>query len=214
MSQPPQPPFGQADPYQGGYPQQGAFPQQQTAQPGYPQQGYPQVSPQQGHPQGDPHAGGYAQNQFGGPQQPYGYPQAYGAPQKRNSTPIIVAVAVLAVVGIGLTLFLTLGESGGSGGSARDASARDTAEKFVGAVRSKNPDAARALVCDEKDKSRVDESGAFTRSGFEVTLGDVSESGDTATATLIIKIKDKSTTSVMTLAKRSGDWCVDDVDRG
>jgi hypothetical protein len=82
---------------------------------GYPQAGHPQGAYPAGYPQGGP-PGGYAPGP-GGPGGPGGHapgPQRPG----RGNLPIIVAIAVLAVVAVGTIGFVVLGGDDDGGGAA------------------------------------------------------------------------------------------------
>ncbi|HVK21736.1 MAG TPA: hypothetical protein VM677_10295 [Actinokineospora sp.] len=200
MSQPPQQPFGQPDPYQGGYPQQG-YPQQGAPQPGYQQQpGYPQQQP------GYPQQGGYQQQQFGQPQ-PGGYPQQqfggqppYGAPAQRSKLPWILAGAGVLVIGVVLVLVFTL-----TGGGARG-----VVEDYVAAIEAHDANALNGLACDkshpvpqeifEKNKDRIPTN---------LKIVSVVENGDSAEAKVEMTISGKQRTEDLELRKKDGDWCMD-----
>ncbi|MBB5954194.1 hypothetical protein FHS29_000764 [Saccharothrix tamanrassetensis] len=100
-----QPGYPQQGGQQGGYPQTGPQPQQGYPQTGpQPQQGYPQTGPQ-GFPQQ-----GYQQQQFGGPQQPFGqqpYGYAGGEPPKKKRTGLVVT-AIVAVLALAAGTFFTV----------------------------------------------------------------------------------------------------------
>jgi len=243
MSVPPQQPgpYGQQpDPYgqqpgqfgqQPGYGQQpGGYP---PPPPGVPQGGQPQpgYGPPPGAygqpPQGQP---GYGQQpygqqgQFGQPQygQPGGFPPPYGAPKKKSPLPWILAGGGAVAIGVVVVLLLTLG-----GGSPKS-----TAETVVAQLNkgsSVDIDAIRKVTC-QKDLSKMDDfkkdlekidpskvDDKFKNIKPTYTLGEVTESGDTAEAKVELKysnvpedmkdfIKDRSDT--LKMIKEDGDWKV------
>ncbi|MGW5054097.1 hypothetical protein [Actinokineospora sp. NPDC004072] len=215
MTYPPPP----QDPY-GGQPQQPQYPQQQQG--GYPQQQPPQYgqqpygtppggqsygTPPGGQPYGTPPGGqpyggdpyGQQPGQHG--QQPYGQ-QPYGQPQKKSPMPWILAGVGVVVIGVAVTLILVL-----TGGN----SAQSVADKAAEVISNKDRAGAQEISCDPEDSGTgdIDElPGEIT-----ATVGTVTESGDTATAPITVKIDGESLDGTLKLKKNSsGDWCVDDID--
>lgn len=225
----------------GGYPPPAQGFPQGGQQPGYgpPPGGYPQ-HPGQGQPAGQP---GYGLPPHGLPPhglQPYGQPDQfhqpgygqpggfggpYGAPPRRNPLPWILAGAGVLVIGVVAVLVFTLGGGGAKG----------TAEAVV-AEMNKGADAdidnIRGLTC-KKDLGELDRlkesldpaAGAadvpeeFKDIKAKFTLGEVTESGDTAQAKITVAytgvpeelkefLKDKSDT--LKMVKEEGDWKVCD----
>jgi hypothetical protein len=219
MSQPPQQPGqwggqpgygGQQGPGQqpGGYPQSGGHPQQG----GFPQQGgYPPSGqqPQQG--------GNFGQQGQFGQQAPYGQPGGYGyGPQKKSKTPWIIAGGAAVVVAVAVVLVIVLtGSSGSPQGVAEDA---------IAAVNAKDTGKLNELTCDSaKDKAgTLDPKDLEPGQGLQVkaSLGEVKESGDTATAEMKLELTGDlpegvpagagKATVTLKLADESG-WCIKDV---
>ncbi|WP_026425532.1 hypothetical protein [Actinokineospora inagensis] len=172
------PPPGQVPP--------GQFPAGQVPPGQFPQQGgYP---PQGAYPQQQP---GYPQNQYG---QPY--------PQRRNRLPWILAGGGLVVIGVVVTLVLTL--SGSDTGSARG-----TTEAILDALVSGDADAYNKLVCNADDKVTADQAKQDQAQVTEPKVQDVTETGDTATATISAKVEGETRTVRLRLKKANGTWCVD-----
>lgn len=151
-----------AQPGQGGYGTGG--------QPGQGQGGYGQPG-QGGYGQNQPGQAGYGQNQrgqpgqggYGPPQGPPGYgppgqqpyPQGFQNQQpKKSGGKIVALVGGLAVVAIVLAVlvFSTIG----------GASARDTADEFMAALKAKDVSKAHGMLCKD-GQSKVSESGLRTR---------------------------------------------------
>jgi hypothetical protein len=194
--QPQQPPY---PPQQGGYPQQ---PQQHGQQPYGAQPGGQSFGPPPGGqpgygtpPQGDP----YGQQQFGQPG-PYGQ-QPYGQPQKKSKLPLILAGAGVVVIGVVVTLILVL-----TGGN----SPQGVAETLVDGVKSRNADSIRGVLCDPTEVSDGDFDTEEFPADLQVTLGEVTESGDTATAKVSMTAEGQTIDLTITMKKNeSGDWCAD-----
>jgi uncharacterized protein YxeA len=204
----PQQPGGH--PQQGGFPaQQGGFPQQQPG--GFPQQGaFPQPGgdPQAGYPQqpgGDPQAG-YPQQQAGYPPQG-GQPQPgwapHDAPKKRGSLPWILVGGGVLVVGVVVTLILTLG------GNSPDGAAKS----FITALRAGDVNAANALICDEKDRlpAELFEKADQDRAEIsDLTITSVDEQGDKATVKFeATDSNGKKQNGTIKVRNKDGDWCVE-----
>lgn len=189
FGQPAQPsqPYGQpAQPY--GVPGQPAQPGQPYGQPAQPSQpaqpGQPYGQPgQQGAQPGGPTFGAPGQPYGGAPNQPYstpGYgqqpygqnpygPQPYAQPAKKSRRPLFLiiggAVAVIVVA------IVVLGAIGAGSGNPRD-----TADKFMTALKAKDVDRAHSLLCkDGQDKESKDELrtdfGLTSRTITNYTLG-------------------------------------------
>jgi hypothetical protein len=232
MSQPPQQPgpYGGQPPgygYQpgpgqqpGGYPSHGGYPQSG----GYPQPGgYPPAGPG---PQ--PSQGGYSPygqpGQYG--QQPqYGYPNAYG-PQgggsgRKSVKPWIFAGGGVIVIAAVVVLILVL--TGGPDTS----NSREVAQAVVDAANAKDANTIAGLSCAKyKDKQteikqQIDPAAdpevpaEMKNVSVSFTLGNVSESGDKATANVTVKFSNvpaalksvlKDTTGKMALQKEGGKW--------
>ncbi|PXY34550.1 MULTISPECIES: hypothetical protein [Prauserella] len=218
MTYPPQPgqPYGQQpDPYgQGGYQQQGGYPQSG----GYPQQGgYPQSGsfPQQGYPQ----QGGYQQQGY--PQQGYGYPGGggYGPQPPKKKTGLIVGLSAAAVVVIAfvITAFVAPGfllsddEEGGntnaSGNSQQeDGGARAFAQQIIDGLNNQDSAALSGMKCADAEAD-IDEVISYVSQVESAKLGDVTENGNSATATATITAAGSTYPASAELTKNGDKWC-------
>ncbi|WP_018680813.1 DUF4878 domain-containing protein [Actinokineospora enzanensis] len=205
-----------AQPQPGQYPAGGQYGQPQPGAPG--QYGDPNQFPQSGPL---PQQGGYPQQ----PQQPYGQPQPgyppqqafdpYGNPippprPRNNKLPLLLGGGGLVVIGIVVTLVLVL--SGGTG------TPKGTADAFVSAMKGTDVDDFTKLLCDDNTSMRPSQKdlektgGKMPTMGVEFTVGDVKETGDTATADINASIGGQQGTAVLKMKKVGGDWCVSDLD--
>jgi hypothetical protein len=149
-----QQPGGYPPPAQ-GFPQGGQQPGYGTPPGGYPQQGQPGPGQQ---PYGQP--GQFNQPGYG---QPGGFGDPYGAPPKKSPLPwILGGVGALVVIGVVVTLIVTLG--GGNG------TAKDAADSYVAAVNSRDFDKLTALTCNEGKKSIEDIKKATDPGAFAAEL--------------------------------------------
>ncbi|GGP83973.1 Rv0361 family membrane protein [Saccharothrix coeruleofusca] len=229
-------PFGQQP---GQFGQQPGYGQQPGGYPP-PPQGFPQGGQQPGY---GPPSGGFGQPGQPGPgQPPYGQPghpgpygqqpgygqpggfgDPYGAPpRKKSPLPwVLGGVGALVVIGVVITLVLTMG-----GGSAED-----TAQAYVKQLNSNaaaKDSGMKELLC-AADRKKVDE---ITDEGIAApsepdsklkdikatyTLGEVTENGDTAQATVNAKFSNvpedlkefiKDGPQKVKLVKEDGDWKV------
>jgi hypothetical protein len=229
----------------GGQPGQfGGPPGQFGGQPGYGGQpgGYPPPPP--GFPPGGQQPGyGRQPGGFGQPgqpypgQQPYGQPgqfnqpgygqpggfgDPYGAPRKKSPLPwILGGVGAVVIIGVVVVLLLTLGGGG----------ARSTAEAYVAELnkgQDSDSQGVKNLLC-KADVAKIEEleskSGDIPTPELEGlenikathTLGEVTESGDTAQAKADVKFENvpaemegflKDGPYTIKLVKESGDWKV------
>lgn len=218
--QPGQPPYGQQPgPYgqpgapQGGYPQSGGFPQQAGQYPptsGYPQQGqYPQGQFQQG------------QYQQGGQ---FGYPQAggFGPPPPKKKTGLWVGLSAGAVVVIAfvITAFVAPGfllgddeDGGGSGDGSGGTGAAAVAQQIIDGLNNKDTAALNKLTCSGADED-VSEAIGSVGDIEQATLGEVKESGNTATAKAKVVVLGDEYDVVSELAKDGGNWCWQNLSMG
>lgn len=204
-SQPAQPPYGQ--PQQPGQP--GPYGQ---PVPGYGQPGEWGQQPYGPPPQGQP--------PYGMPPAGFGQPGGYGVPPgKKSPLPWILAGGgVLVVVAIVAVFLLTLG--GGVGGG----DARSVAQAYANAINDKKENTS--LYCDafrQKAEDAADDlpGGMPTEipelpdMTFKASVGEVTESGDTATAKITVDAEFEgqkvSTSHSLELRKESGDWKICDV---
>ncbi|GAA4421193.1 hypothetical protein GCM10023148_21640 [Actinokineospora soli] len=206
---PPQDPYG-GQPQQPQYPppQQAGYPQQQPPQYGQQPYGTPPGGQSYGTPPGgqaygtppggQPYGGDpYGQQQYG--QGQFGQ-QPYGQPQKKSPLPWILAAVGVVVIGVAVTLIFVLG-----GGR----SPQQVAETVVDGIKSKNPQSVESVACDPTEiKEEFDPDDMPTE--FDVKLGEVTESGDTATATITITVEGQSFDGKLKMKKKDGDWCADD----
>ncbi|NIJ14867.1 hypothetical protein FHU38_005275 [Saccharomonospora amisosensis] len=205
--QPGQPPYGQQPgPYgQGGYPQSGGFPQQGAQYPptaGYPQQGqYQQGYYQQGGQFGYPQGGG-----FGPP------------PPKKKKTGLWVGLSAGAVVVIAfvITAFVAPGfllsdkeDGGGAGGSGAAA----VAQQIIDGLNNKDTASLNQLTCSGADED-VSEAIGSVNDIEKATLGEVKESGNTATAKAKVVVSGDEYDVVSELAKNGGNWCWQNLSMG
>ena len=203
MSQPPQGPY---DPYaQNPQP----YGQQPYGPPGHGQQGsgYDQYGP------------GYAQQpQYGyqQPQQPqYGYQQPYapmGQPPKKSALPWIIVGAVVVLVAVGVTLWLTLG--GGSTANNPSSSPRQVTQSFLDAAKKQDKAAAEQYVCANL-KSQIESSTSsyqdVAAAGISLTItGDGTISGDTAEVPVSMSAYGQNASIKIALVKEGGVWKVCD----
>ncbi|GGS55993.1 MULTISPECIES: hypothetical protein [Actinokineospora] len=208
---PPQDPYG-GQPQQPQYPppQQGGFPQQQPPQYGQqpygtPPGGQPHGTPPGGQPYGTPPGGQpfggdpYGQQQQYG-QQPGPYGQPYGQPQKKSAMPWILAGVGVVVIGVAVTLILVL-----TGGN----SAQYVAETVVDGMTARDASAVRSVACDPQEIEDSVDTDEFP-SDLKITLGKVTESGDTATALVTATFEGRSIDLEIKMKKVDGDWCADD----
>ena len=193
----PQPPY---PPQQGGYPQQ---PQQHGQQPYGAQPGGQSYGPPPGGQPGygtPPGGQPYGQQQFGQPG-PYGQPP-YGQPQQKSKLPLILAGAGVVVIGVVVTLILVL-----TGGN----SPQGVAETVVDGIKNRNPDVIKDVACEPQDiDSDFDTTDEALPTDFDITLGEVTESGDTATAIVKVTVEGQSFDGKISMKKDGGDWCADD----
>lgn len=208
---PPQDPHG-GQPQQPQYPppQQGGYPQQQPPQYGQQPYGTPPGGQSYGTPPGgqqQPYGGQpggfgadpYGQQQYGQPG-PYGQQQPYGQPPKKSPMPWILAGVGVVVIGVAVTLILVL-----TGGR----SAQSVAETVVDGIKSRNVGALQGVACDPteiEDEIDTDEMPE----NFEISLGEVTESGDTATAIIKVTVDGRSFDGKLEMKKVDGDFCADD----
>lgn len=163
--------------------------------PGPPQGGYPQ-QPQPG-PYGPP--GGHPQ--YGG------YPPPPRKPKTGLIVGIVAAVVVLATLGI--TGFVApgffLGDDDGSGSDT--STAQGAAQGMVDAINAKNAAGVRGLKCANADEELEQVAAGLDRIKG-VTLGQLQESGQTATAALEVDlgVAEKFNTTGQ-LANENGKWC-------
>lgn len=234
----PQDPYGQPGPYgppPGGQPgpqygQPGQQPYGQPQQPPYGQPGqqpYGQPAPGYGQP------GEWGQQPYGGPPQgqpPYGVPPAgfgqpggYGIPPKKKSPlPWILGGAALLVVAVVAVFFLTSGGGGVLGGGG---SPRSVAQKYADAINDKKT-ADTSMYCEAFRKKAEDQADAVPGGvpteipdlpdlKLQASVGDVTETGDTATAAIKVDAdfagQKVSTTHELELKKEGGDWKICDV---
>ena len=203
------PPFGgvpQGGQQPGYGPPSGGFaPQPHQGPPGYPQQPYGQQDQ-------------YGQSPYG---QPGGFPppgQPYGPPKKKGALiGIIVGAAVVVIVAV-VVVVMTLG-----GGSPK--STADTIATELNKGEGMSISTLQSVTC-KKDVAKINDikkaapssAGAqFKDIKAEYTVGNVTESGDTATVKLSVKysnvptefkdfIKDDSTD--LKMIKEDGGWKV------
>lgn len=200
---PPQDPHG-GQPQQPQYPppQQGGYPQQQ--QPQYGQQPY--GTPPGGQPYGTPPGGqqpggpGFGGDPYGQQQHGHYGQQPYGQPQKKSPLPWVIAGVGVVVIGVAVTLILVL-----TGGR----SPQDVAETVVDGIKSRNAEAVRGVACDPTEIGREIDTDDIP-AGFDVSLGEVTESGDTATAIIKITVEGRSFDGKLEMKQVDGDWCADD----
>lgn len=166
------------------------------------------------YPQG-PQQGGYPQHPQPGPYgPPGGYPQ-YGGypppPPRKPKTGLIVGIvaAVVVLATLGITGFVApgffLGDDDGSGSDT--STAQGTAQGMVDAINAKNAAGVRGLKCaNAEDELEQVASGLDRIKG--VTLGQLQESGQTATAALEVDlgVAEKFNTTGQ-LANENGKWC-------
>lgn len=207
MSQPPPgPPGPYGDPY-GQQPQQPGYGQQpppgygQQPPPGYgqPPPGYGQPPP--GYPQQPPP--GYGQQPPPGYGPPPGYAGGYGGPPKGNTKMLlIIGGAVVVVAAVVVTLILTLGGGG----------PKSVAQSFVDAAQDGDISSAKDLACGDFADQLDESESLLVDPEFEkadITLGDASESGDSATVPVTIKYSNgDETKGDLDMQKSSGDWKV------
>lgn len=200
MSQPP----GPQGPYNqypgGGQPPSGGFPQQGPPQGGYgqPQGGY---GPPPGPPPGQFGPGGYP---------PPGGPDPYGGQQKKSPLPwILGGVGALVVIGGVVVLLIMLLGGGGDTGSP-EAAAQSALDHF----EDRDFDGLAAMTC-AAEKENIKKMGEASQNGgapttpegFEVKIGDVKETDDTATAQVNVTKDGKQVTSInFKLANESDEW--------
>ena len=200
---PPQDPYG-GQPQQPPYPQQpqGGYPQQQPPQYGQqpygtPPGGQPYGTPPGGMPQGgDP----YGQQQYGQPGQ-FGQQPPYGQPQKKSPMPWILAGVGVVVIGVAVTLILVL-----TGGN----SPQSVAETVVKGITDRDAGTIQSVAC---DKQEIDDDfdPKDMPADFKVELGEVTETGDTATASVKVTFEGQTLDGKLEMKKNdSGDWCADD----
>lgn len=218
-------PYGQQP--GGQYPASG----QQPAQPYPPQPGqqawgqqqlggqYPASGQQPAQPY-PPQA--YGQQPYG--QQPYGQPGygGYGQPPKKSPLPWILG-GVGGVLALIVVIVIVAVSAGGGGGSAQS-----VAEEAVTALNNNDTSTLEGLACEEmkaasEQLAEQANPSAGMPSGFEnITStyaldGPVTESGDTATATLSVTIEgmpaefeqympEGGTKLDVELVQESGDW--------
>lgn len=202
MTYPPQPgqpgqpgdPFGQSGWGQGGWGQGG---QQPGGYPGYPGQPYPQQP------------GDYAQ---------YGmYPAGPGGPgggPPKKKTGLIVGLAITGVVVLAGVLAFTgwvapgfLTEDDESAGAGNDGSgAQHLAEQIMDGLNNQDATALQQLACDGADRSVRTVLGVVDYIE-KAELGDVSNSGNTATADGTVTAEGRSMPVQAELKKDGGSWC-------
>ncbi|MFC7614813.1 hypothetical protein ACFQV2_16110 [Actinokineospora soli] len=86
---------------------------------------------------------------------------------------------------------------------------QQVAETVVDGIKSKNPQSVESVACDPTEiKEEFDPDDMPTE--FDVKLGEVTESGDTATATITITVEGQSFDGKLKMKKKDGDWCADD----
>jgi uncharacterized membrane protein YvbJ len=132
--------------------------------------------------------------------------------------PWILAGGGVVVVAVVVVLIIVL--TGGGGAS----SPQDLAESAASAMNDKDLDAVADLTC-EGDKEDVKKNAdlgsvdpAFKDVTVEYTVGEVKESGDTATADVSLKLGNlpeeyadampESINGVLNMKKDGGDWCI------
>lgn len=201
--QPGQPPYGQQPgPYgQGGYPQSGGFPQQGGQYPataGYPQQGqYQQGYYQQGGQFGYPQGGG-----FGPP-----------PPKKKTGLWVGLSAGAVVVIAFVITAFVAPGfllsdeeDGGGAGDGAGGTGAAAVAQQIIDGLNNKDTAALNKLTCSGADQD-VSEAIGSVNDIEKATLGEVKESGNTATAKAKVVVSGDEYDVVSELAKNGGNWC-------
>ena len=195
----------------------GAGPGQPGAQPGA-QQGYPGVPQQGGYGQqpgypGAPQQGGYP----GQPGQPAWQSQQSGGSGGGINAKLIgiIGAAAVAVIAIGVVLFLVVGGGGGPSG---------TAEDYFDAVQSQDCDFIDLLSKanrDELDKGECeDDPDAFlggesdTCPDSEIELSNEEVDGDNATVDFEVTGggEDCEEKGTISLVKEGDDWKIDNVE--
>lgn len=156
-----------------------------------------------------------------------GYPAPFPGPPRRNNTPLVIGLAVLAVgavVALVLVLVLKGGDDnktvdglgnslpgGGevSGGGGDTGSAQALAQKVAGLIQNHATSETEKLLCkpDAKFSSKMK---SLEDTEMTVTVKDVKESGDTAdvTFTLVRTADSKSADQRMHLSQSGGRWCI------
>lgn len=220
MTYPPQPgqpdygqqpdPYGQQQP--GGYPQSGGFPEQggqyggQQPYPGqqpYGQQpGYGQQQPGYGqqYPGYDPNYPQTAQYGYGG--QPPG-----GGGGKKGlivglSVGLVVILAALGITGFWAPGFFL--------GDDKETSAQAVGEQLVDGVKNHDKSALESMKCADAARNvqnMIDDVDEID----SITMGKVTENGDSATIAFEVTVDGDDGEGTLTLAKADGKWCVKEV---
>lgn len=188
---------------------------QQYGQPAY-------ESPQQGQQYGQPQ---YEQNQYAQPQydqnqydQPqYGQPSSldpYGQPAygyqmppaaKKSQLPWIIAAVLAVVVGVGVTLALTLGGNSGPGSAGDPVQA---VQGYFNAAKSGSVSEAKQYVCSSQQATIEGGSDFTALSQASFSVGTATINGESATVPVTVTAQGQSLTLKVGLIKESGDWKV------